>query len=207
MTELYEFGQTRSKRVKWALEELEIEYSSRVVDLMAGQQNEPAYRAIHPLGVVPALKTGSYTMFESVAILLQLIDERPERKLAPAPGTPERAHYYQWCVFACAEVDPAIMMYFDNALRPLEAMRPAGRQHNPEIAALGRSEFATRAEILSKALSDRDYICGATFSGADIAVGHSCSMAVQTGLIGEFPVLEKYFGRLQERPAHRRAYQ
>ena len=116
---LYEFPPTRSQRAKWALEELGIAYSSQIVDMHEGQQNSGAYRAIHPLGVVPALKTGAYTIFESVAIVLQLIDEQPKSNLAPAPGTPERAIYYQGCVFACAELDPPLMMYFDNAMRPL----------------------------------------------------------------------------------------
>lgn len=49
-------------------------YSSHKVDLSQGQQNSDAYRAIHPLGVVPALETDHYTIFESVAIVLQLID-------------------------------------------------------------------------------------------------------------------------------------
>tara|TARA_R110002072_G_scaffold272272_3_gene432415 strand:+ start:2230 stop:2643 length:414 start_codon:yes stop_codon:yes gene_type:complete len=96
-----------------------------MVNLPGGQQNSDAYRAIHPLGVVPALKTGDYTIFESVAIVLQLIDEHPEKNLAPAVGTPERANYYQWSVFACAELDPPIMMFFDNTMRPLEVMRTA----------------------------------------------------------------------------------
>lgn len=55
--QLYEFPPTRSQRAKWALEELEIPYSSHKVDLSQGQQNSDAYRAIHPLGVVPALET------------------------------------------------------------------------------------------------------------------------------------------------------
>ncbi|HUU25675.1 MAG TPA: glutathione S-transferase family protein [Methyloceanibacter sp.] len=206
MTELYEFPPTRSQRAKWVLEELGIDYSSHIVNLPEGQQDADDYRAIHPLGVVPALKTDSYTMFESVAIVLQLIDEHPEKKLAPAVGTPERASYYQWSVFACAELDPAIMMFFDNTMRPLEAMRPPGTMHDAKLAERGRGDFAMRAEILSKVLSERDYLLGASFSGADILVGHSCFMAKFTGLIGDFPALEAYYGRLQQRPAHRRAY-
>ena len=93
MTELYEWPPVRSHRARWALEELGIEYSSRLINLQEGEQNSDAYRAIHPLGVVPALKTDTYTIFESVAIVLQLIDEHPEKNLAPAPGTPERAMY------------------------------------------------------------------------------------------------------------------
>jgi len=206
MPELYEYPPTRSQRAKWALEELGVDYSSHVVQLIEGEQNLDEYRAIHPLGVVPALRTDDYTIFESVAIVLQLIDEHPERKLAPAVGTPERATYYQWCVFAGAEVDPAVMMFFDNTMRPLEAMRPPGTPHDAGLAERGRRDFAVRADILSAALSDRDYLVGSAFSGADIVVGHSCFMATVTGLIGDFPVLEAYYARLQQRPGHRRAY-
>ena len=200
MPELYEFPPTRSQRAKWALEELGIEYTSHLVDLQNGQQDSDAYRAIHPLGVVPALKADHYTMFESVAIVLQLIDEHPEKKLAPGIGTPERARYYQWSVFACAELDPPVIEVFENTMRLPEEQRDA------KLAARGRSDFATRADILSTVLSDRDYLLGSDFSGADILIGHSCFMATFTGLIGDFPVLEAYYGRLQQRPGHQRAY-
>jgi glutathione S-transferase len=206
MLELYEWPPVRSQRAKWALEELGLDYSSNLVNMLEGQQYTDTYRAIHPLGVVPALKTDEYTMFESVAIVLQLIDEHPEKNLAPAIGTPERALYYQWSVFACAELDPPLMMVFDNTMRPLEHMRPPGALHDPELTDRGRSDFALRAEILSTVLKDRDHLLGADFSGADILVGHSCFMAAHMGLIGDYPVLETYYERLQQRPAHRRAY-
>lgn len=70
MTELYEWPPTRSQRARWVLEELGVSYSSHLVNMMEKQQDSPEYRAIHPLGVVPALKTDGYTMFESVAIVL-----------------------------------------------------------------------------------------------------------------------------------------
>lgn len=206
MRELYEWPPVRSQRAKWALEELEADYSSRLVNLIEGEQDSAAYREIHPLGVLPALKTESYTIFESVAIVLQLIDEYPEKNLAPPVGSPARATYYQWSVFACAELDPPLMMYFDNSMRPLEHMRPPGTPHNPGLAERGRGDFAIRAEILSKVLGDREHLLESGFSGADIVVGHSCFMATHMGLLGDYPVLEAYYGRLQQRPGHQRAY-
>ncbi len=207
MMELYEWPPVRSQRARWALEELGVEYSSHLVDMTQGQQNTEAYRAIHPLGVVPALKTDGYTMFESVAIVLQLIDEHPEKNLAPAVGTSERAAYYQWSVFACAEMDPPVMMFFDNTMRPLEHMHPPGTQHDAGLAERGRNDFATRADILSKALKNRDHLLESGFSGADILIGHSCFMATHIGLpVSDHPTLEAYYGRLQQRPAYQRAY-
>lgn len=206
MTTLYEFPPTRSQRARWVLEELELEYDSHIVDLTEGAQHAPAYREIQPLGAVPALETGRYTMFESAAIVMQLIDEHPEAGLAPAPGAPARAPYYQWCVFAVAEMDPPIMMYFDNKMRPEEYLRPPQTQHDPRLAQIGRRDFGLRAEALSAVLDDRDHLLGDAFSGADILVGHSCFMADFTGLIEGFPVLQAYYRRLQRRPAYRRAY-
>ncbi|MDA1090569.1 MAG: hypothetical protein O3A85_09690 [Proteobacteria bacterium] len=98
------------------------------------------------------------------------------------------------------------MMFFDNTMRPLEAMRPAGALHDAKLAERGRSDFAIRAGILSKVLSDRDYLLGSEFSGADIIIGHCCFMASFMGLIGNCPILEAYYGRLQKRPGHQRAY-
>lgn len=206
MMQLFEFPPTRSQRAKWILEELAVPYESYKVDLPGGEQNTESYRARQPLGSVPALQTDDYAMFESIAIVMQLIDEHPETGLAPAPGAPERAAYYQWCVFAGTELDPAIMMHFDNALRPADHMRPPGRKQDIALAGYGREDFATRAEILSAELSGRDYMLTSGFSGADILIGHSCFMAAITGLIGDFPVLEAYLARLGERPAYQRAY-
>lgn len=206
MTILYEWPPTRSQRAKWALAEVGAEYDSQKVDMMADQQKTEVYRAIHPLGVVPALQTDAYTMFESVAIVMQVIDEHPEANLAPAPGTPERAAYYQWNVFAVAEVDPALMMYFDNALRPEGFLRPPATRHEPIMADRGRYDFSVRADILSNALRDRAYILGDAFSGSDIAIGHCCFMANHMQLLSEYPVLQAYFDRLRDRPAFQEAY-
>ena len=199
MTVLYEFPPTRSQRAKWVLEELGVAYTSHKVNLMAGEQNSAAYQAIHPLGVVPALQTPTYTMIESVAMVLQCIDEHPEKQLAPALGTAERAAYYQWNIFACSEMDPAIMLVFNNTLRP-------GATHDPELSAKGKRDFTLRAEALSHALEDREYLVGNRFSGADISLGHSCFMATLNDLMGDFPTLQAYFERLQQRPAYQRAY-
>ncbi|MFT5485680.1 MAG: glutathione S-transferase [Paracoccaceae bacterium] len=206
MRTLYEWPPVRSQRARWALEELGIDYESHKVNLIDGEQDSASYRAIHPLGVVPALTTDSYSIFESVAIVLQLIDEHPECGLAPAVGSAARAYYYQWGVFACAEIDPPVMTVFNNTMRPLEHMHPPGTPHDPVLADRARTEFGTRAAALSAALTGRDYLLESGFSGADILVGHSCFMAAHTDLIGDFPVLESYYARLQERPAYQRAY-
>lgn len=203
---LYEWPPTRSHRVRWTFEELGVAFSSELVNLTEKHQDTAAYRAIHPLGAVPALSSPDYTIFESVAIVLQLIDEHPSCGLAPKVGTPARASYYQWCCFAGTEVDPAIMMYFDYLLRPSEARHPPGAPDDLKLAAIGQNQFNQRARIISDALEARPFILGEQFSGADILIGHSCVMATFTGLIEEHAGLSTYLDRLRQRPAFQRSY-
>lgn len=85
-------------------------------------------------------------------------------------------------------------------VRDPEATRRADRERD-------RYVFERRAKILSDALPEREYLVGSAFSGADILIGHSCFMATVVGLpIGDYPVLEAYYQRLQQRPAYQRAY-
>ena len=139
-------------------------------------------------------------MHESVAIVLQLLDEHPEAGLAPAIDTPERAAYYQWSVFSCSELDPNLFDVMKHTMHLPEDQRVS------EIAQRGRENFAARGEILAKALEGRDYILGSDFSGADIALGYSCNWAAYTGLIEDHPTLVTYYTRLEQRPAFKKVF-
>ena len=175
-------------------------YTSRVVSLPKGAQRDAAYKAVHPLGIVPAYRTDDYTIGESVAIVLQLIDEYPEKELAPAIGTPARAEYYQWSVFSSSELDPALSDVMAHTMHLPDDQRVA------EIAERARERFTDRARMLSQALEDRDYLLGSAFSGADIVIGYCCNWAAYTGMIGDHPTLVDYYARLQQRPAFQRVF-
>ncbi len=200
MPELFEFPPTLSNRTKWALEELGIDYACNLVSFPKGEQRSPEYKAIHPLGVVPAYRTDDYTIVESVAIVLQIIDEHPEKGLAPATGTPQRAEYYQWCVFSSSELDPALADIMHHTMHLPEEKRV------PEIAQRARDRFADRAAMLSQALAGRDYLLGSEFSGADIAIGYCCNWAKYTGQIEGHPTLVEYYARLKQRPAFQKVF-
>jgi glutathione S-transferase len=192
---LHEFPPTRSNRVKWALEELGIKYAREIVDFQNGDQQSPEHRKVHPLGHVPAYSTDQFVMHESVAILLQLLDEHPEAGLAPLPASSARATYHQCCVFACAEMDSYLFDVMKHTMHLPQEARNVG------IAERGLERFDRRAEHLSSALANQAYLLDDRFSGADIAIGYDCNWAAYLGLLDRIPVLNSYYGRLQERPA------
>ncbi|MDG9425187.1 glutathione S-transferase N-terminal domain-containing protein, partial [Streptococcus pneumoniae] len=67
-----------------------------------------AYRAINPLGKVPALLHGDTAVTETAAICAYLADAFPQAGLAPAPGARARAPYYRWLFFAAGPVEAAV---------------------------------------------------------------------------------------------------
>jgi glutathione S-transferase len=49
---------------------------------------------------------------ESAAIAMHLADLHPEARLAPVPGTPQRAAYYRWMMFCAYTLMPAYRSWF-----------------------------------------------------------------------------------------------
>src|SRR5262249_55719173 len=63
------------------------------------------YRAVSPLGYVPALILEDGTLLtEGAAIVQYISDQVPQKKLAPANGTIERAKLQAWLNFFSSEL-------------------------------------------------------------------------------------------------------
>ena len=94
------------------LNEIGVAFELRRVDCDAGEHKLPAYLAMNPNGLIPVLVDGDLVLFESVAIGLHLADTHPAAGLAPALGTPERAHFYKWLVWLTNTMQAHLIHYF-----------------------------------------------------------------------------------------------
>ena len=87
---LYYSPQTRATGARILLEELGAPYDLHVLNMKAGEQRQPAYLAINPLGKVPAIRHGEALVTEQVAIFIYLADLFPKAGLTPALDDPSR---------------------------------------------------------------------------------------------------------------------
>jgi glutathione S-transferase len=197
MITLYHSPRSRSVRPRWLLEEVGAAYDLVTVDL-AGQRSE-AHRRVHPHGQVPALVDGDLALIESAAICLHLADKFPAAALAPPLGTPERARYYQWVVYAIGTLEPPVLQVFMHAVQLPEAERSAAQ------LAAGRARFAEVAAVIADGLGNGPYLLGAPFTAADIMIGSTLAWASFMGLLDAQPALGAYVERLMQRPAYQRA--
>ena len=75
---------TAPYRVRIGLALKGVEYDYVAVDLLAGEQREPAYRAVNPQGLVPAVDLGDgHILTQSLAILEWLEETRPQPPILP----------------------------------------------------------------------------------------------------------------------------
>jgi glutathione S-transferase len=196
---LYFSPMTRATRARWILEELGQPYELAPVNLMKGEHKQAEYLKVHPLGVVPALQDDGFTMFESAAIIMHLADKFPEKGLAPAAGSRERAEYYQWIVFAMTEVEPPLIQILQHTRFLPEAER------QPAMIEKASTRAKTVATVIQDRLQGREYIVGNRFTAADVVMGGVLNLANRLGQLGDHPGLQAYVQRLLERPAAKKA--
>ena len=189
---LYHAAPSRSSIVHWMLEEVGASYRIELLDLNVGQQKEPGYLAINPMGKVPAIVHRGVVITEVAAICCYLADTFPAAGLAPAIGDPQRGTYLRWLFFEPASLEPAII---DRMLE-----RRPGRP-----GALGYGDFDTTMEVVARSVTPGPYLLGERFSTADVLIGSALRWGMMIAAVPQRPEFAAYIERLEARPALRRA--
>jgi maleylacetoacetate isomerase len=97
---------TAPYRVRIGLALKGITYAYAPVDLIKGEQREPAYRAVNPQGLTPALDLGDGTILaQSLAILEWLEETRPEPPILPR-GAMARAVVRRMALIVACDIHP-----------------------------------------------------------------------------------------------------
>ena len=192
MSELvfYTNPMSRGRIVRWMLEEIGAPYETRLLAYDTDMKAE-AYRAMNPMGKVPAIMHRNKVVTEGAAICAYLADVFPEAGLGPRDE--EKADYYRWLFFASGPLEQAITnkaMDFD---------------HPPERNRMfGYGDFETATGAIDQMLQHQDYVCGERFTAADVYVGSQIIAPMEFGILPERASFVNYRDRLSKRDAYRR---
>lgn len=191
---LYHMPGTRSDRVHWLLEELGLDYELALINLFSGEANTVSYKAIHPLGRLPAIEVDGKAMFESGGICSWLTDAHPQKKLAPAINSDERREYEQWMYFVPGEVEPPLFYHqLHNKILP-------DKNKVKEIIPWLLDRYMNVLETLNQHLTDRKYLLGDHFSTADIMLGSTIDWLPD--LLEPHAALQDYLSGLYTRESY-----
>ena len=190
---LYTNPHSRGTNVRWMLEECGADYDTVGVPFGA-EMKAPAYRAINPMGKVPALTHGDTVLTETVAIITWLAERYPEKALIPAAGSDARGEYYRWLCFALHLEYAAI-----DRMRTIE--------NSAELrTAIGYGDFDTAFAVLKARLQDRAHIVGEHFTALDLYYSGLLQWLIQRAqVLPAERVYLDYMNRHLARPAHQRA--
>ncbi len=188
---LYYHPYSRAAGVVWMLEELEIDYELRFVDLLTGAHKQPENLALNPMGKLPILVDGEQVVTESAAIGLYLADRYAAGRLAPALDDPQRGTYLRWSLFAPSVVEPGLMAKSNDwSFKESQA---------------GWGNYQAMLGALDSAIAPGPFILGERFSMADVILGGTLRFMLRFKMLESRPSFEAYAERLGQRPALVRA--
>ena len=188
---LYYSPQTRATGARVLLEELGAPYHLHVLNMKAGEQRQPAYLAINPLGKVPVIRRGEALVTEQVAIYIYLADLFPGAGLTPAFDDPSRGPYLRWIAYYGSSFEPALIDKFMKR-------EPAPPMHSPY------SDYDSMLGALEAQLSKGPYLLGERMTAADILWGVAFNWTMMFGLVPGDGVFKAYADRITSRPAFQR---
>jgi GST-like protein len=192
MIELFSHGSPNGHKVTIALEELELPYEVKVVNVFEGEGQAPAFLAMNPAGKIPVirdLETG-IVVTESNAILLYLADK--VGRLIPREGS--------------ARVRAIELLFLQASLvGPMFGQRSHFSLFTNETIPYGIRRYEEQGEIIDQLvdglLRDREYFLDDGYSMVDIAFIGWYHAANKRFPFGDRLHLQRWFERVMLRPA------
>lgn len=188
----------RSIFTVWLLEELGAPYELEIYIRNEMGRAPPELKNAHPLGKSPVIEDDGFTLAESGAISLYLLEKfDPENRFGPPEGDAQaRAEWIQWLMYSEA-----------SAFAPLLIKLLLSRMEDkpPVFDMFSSGEVALQLGYLEARLTGRDYVMGDAFQAADIGITYIAQMAERLGELGPYPNLTAYLARNTARPAFQRA--
>jgi glutathione S-transferase len=201
---------SRSQRILWMLEELDLPYEIKEYKRQPTLQAPPELKAIHPLGKSPVIVDDGTTVAESGAILEYLVQKYGKGRFAPAVGSPEWLRYTYFMHYAEGSLMPLLLLKLLFSRIPSRlpmVLRPVGRVISGGAdKTLISPQFATHFAFLEGELADREWFAGSAFTAADVQMSFPLDAATaRVGLGGQYPKLQGFLDRIHARPAYKRA--
>ena len=185
---------SRSQRILWLLEELELPYE--VVRYERDKKTmlaPPELKRVHPLGKSPLIEDQGRVVAETGAIVDYLV-EKAGGRLGPPANRDSVLRYRQFLHYAEGSMMPPLL-----ALLVVGRLGLLGKPARKPLLAM----FHQHLDWLESELATRDWFAGDEFTAADVMMSFPLEAARhRAGLDGDFPHLVDWLERIHARPAY-----
>ena len=219
MIVVHHLNNSRSQRVLWLLEELQLPYEVRRYErdpqtMLA----PPALREVHPLGKSPVVVDDGEVVAESGAIIEYLVDKYGAdahgdlAQLQPPRGTAEFRRCRYWMHYAESSLMNWLVMKLVFTTIPRQPMpffaRPIARSicGNVQRKLIDPNLEQERA-FIEDHLSRHRWFAGEPLTMADFQMSFAVEALLARSSGSPTPRLQEYLARIRARPAYQRAEQ
>ncbi len=215
---LHHLATSRSTRILWLLEELQLPYELKVYQRdKTTRLAPPELKKIHPLGKSPVITDGAEVLAESGAIIEYLVETYGQQaggdlaQLQPAPGTPAHRQCRFWMHYAEGSLMNWLVMKLVFGSIPRQPMpffvRPVARGICSGVQQrMIDPNLATALAFIEEHLGTRTWFAGPELSMADFQMSFAVeALASRASQSSAAPHLQAYLARMRARPAYQRA--
>jgi len=171
---VHHLNNSRSQRVLWLLEELNIPYEVKRYERDGATMRAPAsLRAVHPLGKSPVITDGDRAVAESGAIIEYLVERHGHGRFVPPAGSDARLRYSYWLHYAEGSAMPPLLMKLvlsrlKSAPMPFFARPIARAIVDRALDGFVEPQIKLHLDYIESELATRPWFTGADFTAADI---------------------------------------
>jgi glutathione S-transferase len=196
MIVVHHLNQSRSQRILWLLEELEVSYDIAFYERDAHKMAPESLRSIHPLGKSPIITDGDRVIAESGAIIDYIVRRHGHGRFAPNPAEPAYDVYVYW------------LHYAEGSATTPFVVRSIAEAFGEKAAPLRRRvdfEMNLNLSFIDRTLADRDYLMGDQLTAADIQMSFVGELAAANVDMTQYPKINEWVKRFQARDAYKLA--
>ena len=207
MITLHHLEQSRSFRILWALEELNLNYQIQFYRRLPTFAAPPELKLVHPLGKAPVLTDGEGSIAESAVILEYLQEQYDTQQQFKPQDHANKQQYRYWMHYAEGSLMPLLVMQLVMTNVPQHVpflIKPVAKKITAGVkAGFIQPRLKDHVQFLESYLATHDYFAG-TFSFADIQMSFPLQ-ALVSRTQGEYPNIQAFIQRIAQRPAYLRA--
>ena len=212
MITVHHLDNSRSQRVLWLLEELEVPYQIKRYQRENTLLAPEALKKVHPLGKSPVITDNNRVIAESGAILEYLAERYDTECRLTLADEDELLQSRYWLHYAEGSLMPLLVMklIFSRMGKPPVPwlMRPIG-------AAFGKGvqkgyldkQIATHQHFIEQHLAKNSWFAGQHFSIADVQMSFPLQALTTRGSLVSTPHIQAWLDKIQARAAWQRAIQ
>lgn len=206
MLRLHHLAYSRSFRILWALEELELTYVLENYARMPDMSAPRKLRDIHPLGKAPILEDGTHVLAES-AVILDYLQSKYDMDGRFKPQDITQHHY--WMHFAEGSLMPylvfsLVMQQLGKKPIPPGVRMLTGLVGKQVFRQFMKPRLQEQVVFIEQHLSRHQYFAG-TFSFADVQMTFALLGLLEIPEMPAMPQIQAFVKRVQGRAAYQRA--